>query len=72
MQINFTNHIIITSSFPGVKQPGHASDYSPPSSAEVKNELDYTFISLHDFMACRRKNFVLHYCFVMLHTVSDL
>jgi len=47
MQINYSNHIIITSSFPRVKQPGHASDHSPPSSAEVKNELDYTITSPH-------------------------
>jgi hypothetical protein len=24
--------------FPGVKQPGHEADHSPPSSAEVKND----------------------------------
>jgi len=57
---------------PGVKQPGHAFYHSPLSSAEVKNEWDYTFSYTHDFMACRGKNFVLHYCCVMLHTVSDL
>jgi len=71
MQINYTNHIIITSSLSGVKQPGHASDHSPPSSAKVKNEWDYTFTSPMT-MACRGNNFVLHYCFVMLPTVSDL
>jgi len=60
MQINYTNCIIITYSFPGVKRPGHASDNSPPSSAKVKNEWDYTFTSPCDFMACRGKNFVLH------------
>ena len=27
---------------PGVKRPGRKVDYSPPSSAEVKNEWSYT------------------------------
>jgi hypothetical protein len=29
-------------SFSGVKRPGREADYSPPSSAEVKNEWSYT------------------------------
>jgi hypothetical protein len=28
--------------FPGKKRPGHEVDYSPPSSAKVKNEWSYT------------------------------
>lgn len=28
--------------FPGVKQPGHEGDHSPPFGAEVKNEYSYT------------------------------
>jgi hypothetical protein len=28
---------------PGVKRPGCEADYSPPSSAEVKNACNYTF-----------------------------
>jgi hypothetical protein len=27
---------------PGVKQPGHDDDHSPPSSTKVKNEKHYT------------------------------
>jgi len=29
-----------TGSFPGVKQPGHGIDHSPPSSAEVKERVE--------------------------------
>jgi hypothetical protein len=29
-------------SFPGVKRPGREADYSPPSSAKVKNGWSYT------------------------------
>jgi hypothetical protein len=29
-------------SFPGVRRPGRESDHSPPSSAEVRNEWNYT------------------------------
>jgi len=29
-------------SFPGVKQPGHEVNYSPPTTAKVKNAWNYT------------------------------
>jgi len=38
---------------PGVKWPGYEADNSPPSSAEVKNALIYTYtppIRLHDVL----------------------
>jgi len=33
-------------SFPVMKQPGHEVSHSPPFSAKVKNEEDYTYTSL--------------------------
>ena len=33
--------------FPAVKRPGCEVDHSPPSSTEVKNEWNYTSISLY-------------------------
>jgi hypothetical protein len=36
--------------FPGVKRPGRKSDYSPPSSAEVKNAWSYTSTPQYVFM----------------------
>jgi hypothetical protein len=42
---------------PGVKQPGHEDDYSPPSSAKVKNAQIYTSTPLYIFMLwCFIKN----------------
>jgi hypothetical protein len=38
-------------SFPGGKVAGHEADHSPPSSAEVKNEWNYTSIPQYVFMA---------------------
>jgi hypothetical protein len=35
----------------GVKRPGREADYSPPSSAEVKNAWSYTSAPLYVFMA---------------------
>jgi len=35
----------------GVKQPGHKSDRSLPSNAEVKNAWSYTFTPPYIFMA---------------------
>jgi hypothetical protein len=35
----------------GVKRSGHEDDYSPPSSAEVKNAWSYTSTRLYVFMA---------------------
>jgi hypothetical protein len=35
----------------GVKRPGHESDHSPPSSAEVKNVWSYTSTPQYTFMA---------------------
>jgi hypothetical protein len=35
----------------GVKRPGCEADYSPPSSAEVKNAWSYTFTHQYVFMA---------------------
>jgi len=40
-----------TSDSLGVKRPGREADHSPPSSAEVKSEWNYTFILPDDFMA---------------------
>jgi hypothetical protein len=37
-------------SFPRVKQLGHKTDCSPPSSAEVKNVWSYTSIPQYTFM----------------------
>jgi hypothetical protein len=34
-----------TGSFPGVKQPGHGVDHSPPSSTEVKDRVELYFYS---------------------------
>ena len=39
------------SPFPGVKRPGCGTDHSPPSSAEVTNEWNYTSSPLYIFMA---------------------
>jgi hypothetical protein len=36
--------------YSGVKQPGHETEHTPPSSAEIKNAW-YTSASLHVFMA---------------------
>jgi hypothetical protein len=36
---------------PGVKRPGREADYSPPSSAEVKNAWSYTSTLLHVSMS---------------------
>jgi len=38
-------------SSPGLKRPGREADYSPPSSAEVKNAWSYTSILQYVFMA---------------------
>jgi hypothetical protein len=35
----------------GVKQPGHDADYSPPTSAKVKNAWSYTSTPQYVFMA---------------------
>jgi hypothetical protein len=35
----------------GVKRPGHETDHSPPSSAEVKNASNYTSTPQYAFMA---------------------
>ena len=32
-----------TGSFPGVKRPGRGVNHPPPSSAEVKERVEYTF-----------------------------
>jgi hypothetical protein len=37
--------------FPGVKQPGHEDDHSPPTSAEVKKIWIYTSTPSYVFMA---------------------
>jgi hypothetical protein len=37
---------------PRVKQLGHKADYSPPSSAEVKNAWSYASTPPYIFMAC--------------------
>jgi hypothetical protein len=36
---------------PGVKCPGHEAEYSPPSSAKVKNAWRYTSTPLYVLMA---------------------
>jgi hypothetical protein len=36
---------------PGVKRPGREADHSPPTSAEVKKTLIYTFTPPYVFMA---------------------
>jgi hypothetical protein len=49
----------------GVKRPRHEADYSPPSSAEVKNTWSYTSTPPYVFMAwCLvkyRDNFTLYF-----------
>jgi hypothetical protein len=37
---------------PEVKRPGHETDHSPPTSAEVKKVWIYTSISPYTFMMC--------------------
>jgi len=34
----------------GVKRPGREADYTPPSSAEIKNECSYTSTQLYVFL----------------------
>jgi len=38
--------------FPGVKRPGREADFSPQSSAEIKNAGSYTSTPQYVFMAC--------------------
>jgi hypothetical protein len=45
---------------PGIKRPVREADYSPPTSAEVKNAWNYTSTPLYVFMAwCLNKRYVL-------------
>jgi hypothetical protein len=36
---------------PGLKRPGHEADHSPPTTAEIKKTLIYTYTSPYTFMA---------------------
>jgi hypothetical protein len=43
VQTGPTHPMATRSSLPDAKQPGREADYSPPSSAKVKNVWHYTF-----------------------------
>jgi hypothetical protein len=48
----------------GGKQPGHEAEYTPPSSAEVKNVWSYISTSPHIFMVwclVTHKDFIFYY-----------
>jgi hypothetical protein len=44
-----TSYTIGDRSFPGVKRPGNGVDYTPPSSAEVKERVELYVTSLVGF-----------------------
>ena len=51
-------------SLSGVKRPGRGVNHLPPSSADVKERVEYTFTSLRVFMAYSRVNFTLTWSYI--------
>jgi hypothetical protein len=60
-------------SFPGVKRPERETNHSPPSSAEVKNQRNYTSTPLYAFKDSETFTFTFTYIFKQTgrHTISN-
>jgi hypothetical protein len=49
-----------TESFPGVKRPARGVDYTPTSSAKVKERTAINLLPLWAFVTCSRVNFTFN------------
>jgi len=56
----------------GAKWPGNEFNYSPPSSAEVKDEYSYTTIPLYAFGVCMETNVLFFFFLFFLCPLCQL
>jgi hypothetical protein len=56
----------------GIKRPGREADYSPPSSAEVKNEWSYTSTPQYVFVAWCLVKHTDNFTFFLLYSKTNI